>query len=90
MANPVSGTLSADGNGSEFNIVDKGLLIVGGTFDSGTATLQVKGANGTWYSSSQTYTASDVDTVDFGAPAICRINLAGSTSPSLYYEFRRG
>lgn len=83
-----SGTLSADGNGDAVDVSTNGVLTVGGTFGSGTVTLQVRGDNGTWYSTSNTYTAADSVNLEFLRPATVRVNLSGATSPSLYWEIK--
>lgn len=92
FASAASGTFGADGNSTTVRF-DYGLgyIILDGTFGSGTATVQVLREDGTTWQDVKSYTAEpdpNAEVYDFGAEAQIRINMSGSTSPSLYWEIR--
>lgn len=84
----VTGTFSGNGNSAEINIKSGGIVHVGGTFGSGTVTVQFEGPDGSWYSSQQTATSANVLRIDTPVPCNVRLNLASSTSPSLNYAIQ--
>jgi hypothetical protein len=88
MSGTLTGTFSADGSTTGVKLQGFGVLILGGTFGGGTVSLEVQGSDGSWYASSDTYSAPDVDNIKLEQPVIARLTLAGATSPSLYYEIR--
>lgn len=72
---------SSQGNGNSAAKDDysgTGILVVWGTFDGATATLQIQASDGTWISiDDQTYTAAGADTVNFASRVSIRLNVAG-------------
>ncbi|MDA9090792.1 hypothetical protein N9J84_01660 [Porticoccaceae bacterium] len=88
------GTLTADGTGSSFSIGSGPKhLRVHGTWGGGTFKLQIQQNDATWSDiyadgSAKTYTVDDEDIYEFTGPVNLRTNLAGSTTPSLYWEVR--
>jgi len=91
MAN---GTLTADGTGGVFSVgAGKRHLRIHGTWGGGTFKLQIQQNDAAWSDifsdgSAITYTADDEDIYEFVGPVNLRIDLSGSTTPSLYWEVR--
>lgn len=90
-----SGTLTSDGQACETSLNwGQGFVLLSGTFGSGTATLQIKRMDNTTWQDVKDYTAvpsPNPENLDFGrVPVQARIDLSGSTSPSLYCEIRAG
>lgn len=87
------GSLSANGNTDEIQVRGKVTLAAIGTFGSGTLTWQWLGLDGTWRgifdgTTALAPTANAMYNVDFANDTKIRGVLAGSTSPSLYWEVK--
>lgn len=97
MATIASGTFSANGNSSEFNIThidgSASTVLASGDFGGGTLTLQISPDSGTtWINSGSDgqLTAAGFFKYEFTNAAksgqlIGRLNLAGATSPDVDY-----
>ena len=94
MAEPTTGTFTANGSTSEIRVLGgQALLFVGDSdgsnFGGGTVVVDVMMSNGTdWGTSADSYTAIDVDRLDFGESVIIRLTLSGATTPDLNWEVR--
>lgn len=84
-----SGTLSADGS-TDWVELPEGVcsLLLGGTWGSGTAKLQVQQADGSTAQdgTSASWTADVVTKIDLGGGGKVRVNLSGATDPALKWE----
>ena len=82
-----SGTLTEDGNTSEFTINGKATVNAYGDFGDGTLVLQKKVA-GSWYSMAEDSGTAVFSVTDDSSKIIegnhtCRLNLSSSTSPDI-------
>lgn len=84
-----SGTLTADGNTTPEDHNGYVWVHASGTFGGGTLALQYLGADGT-YRDVATLTANGQITHEFAGPGKVRLNLTGSTTPSIFYEVQSG
>jgi len=77
--------LTADGNTPVFSAGDGNevILIIEGTFGSGTASIQVQGTSGNWVTLTDGTGTSDFAKRVYSANAKLRVNLSGATTPSL-------
>lgn len=86
----LSGTFTEDGESSAIPVREAARVMVGsvagGDFGSGTVTLQIRGADGNWYPSADTFTEADARIFEARQPCSIRLSLAGSSSPDLDYS----
>ena len=85
----IRGTFAADGNSADAQIQQGGIIYVGSStgesFGGGTVTVYLKAADGNYYASQITATASDVFEIKPPVPTTLRLTLAGATAPDLDY-----
>ena len=84
------GALSADGQSSEFTVQgNSGVWThLSGTFSSGNIDVQMKGLDGTWRDIAGSNVTSAADKLfDLPHGTKIRYDLAGSGSPTIYYQF---
>lgn len=88
----ISGTFAEDGSSSTILIKERGIAFVGGaggtSFGSGTVTVEAKGPDGQWYSTQETFAASDVKSLVFSLPTEVRLTMSGSTTPDCDYAIQ--
>jgi hypothetical protein len=83
-----SGTITANGNypseGVAYAAPEIAVAMTGGSFGSGTATIQIKMPNDSnWVAVESGYTSATVKAVTIPEGASVRVNMAGATSPSV-------
>jgi hypothetical protein len=89
----LNGTLSANGNSSQFFFTGRSDSLNGfyihlsGTFGGGTINVQFQGADGTWRSlSGVSQTAAADKFIMVPNEKNYRLNLSGATGATIYYE----